>query len=85
MHEAKSVNTQPMKNFEGCFFEHWSIDEKSDVKVEKHLRVAELKLKVLEKRFWTFSISALQLEVTFQLSLAHLTVHLWTLCQKSVP
>ncbi len=29
------------------FFEQWAIDEKSEIKVEKHPQVAKLKLKVI--------------------------------------
>ena len=41
---SKSVNTQYIKNLND-FFEQWSVDGKSDVNIEKHPWVAELKLK----------------------------------------
>ncbi len=35
MHEAKSVNTQGIKNLNDLFSGQWSIVEKNEVKVEK--------------------------------------------------
>ena len=43
IHEAKVVNKQHIKNLR-FFFDNSSIDEKSEVKVEKHSLVAEMKL-----------------------------------------
>ena len=59
------------------------MDEKSEVKVEKHPLVVELKLKMVSDAIFTLSISALQKEVIFQMSVHFL--HLWTLCQKIGP
>ncbi len=50
-----------------AFFEQWSIVEKSGVKVEKRLLVAELKMKMAPVAYLTFSISASQPEGAFPL------------------
>ncbi len=67
---------------EWYFFDQGSIDEKTEVKVEKCHLVAELKLKMLNLQKVTFLISALPLGDTFQLW-THFS-HLWSLGQKSI-
>ncbi len=55
------------KKSERPFFEEGSIDEKSEVKLEKHPLVVELKFKMLNMQQSPFSISALPPGVSFQL------------------
>ncbi len=69
MLEAKSLNMQSIKILRKKFFEQLSIDKKSEVKLEKRPLLAELKLKMVSDMIFIFSISALPLEVTFQMSL----------------
>ena len=61
MHEAKSVNTQCIKNLNDPFFgqSQWSTDEKSEVKVGKHFLVAELRIKMSKLYHTPFLIPAL--------------------------
>ncbi len=76
INEAKIVNKHSKApNIWGEFFDNLSIDGKSEVKVEKHSLVAEVKWKTSPDAWFTFSISAQPLEVTFQMS-AHF-LHLY--------
>ncbi len=54
------------------------VDEKSDIRIEKHPLLAEIEN--VRKQFRTFLISALLLMVTFQMSVHFLDA--WTLCPK---
>ncbi len=65
------------KKSEWYFFDQGSIDGKSEVKVEKHHLVVELKLKVLDMQKVTFSISTPPPGGAFEL-LLHFS-HLWNI------
>ncbi len=60
-----------------------AIECKTTLKVVKYSLVVEVKLKMIPYPILTFSISALPLDVNYQMSVHFL--HLWTLCQKSSP
>ncbi len=64
------------------FFDQWSIDGKSEVKVEQRHLMEELKLKMLNMQKVTFSISTPPPGGTFEL-LLHFS-YLWNIAQKSI-
>ncbi len=70
------------KKSEWYFFDQGSIDGKSEVKVEKHHLLAELKLKMLNMQKVTFSILTPPPGGAFEL-LLHFS-YLWNIAQKIV-
>ena len=77
-----SIHNVDYQKSEWYFFDQGPIDGKSEVKVEKHHLVAELKLKMLNLQKVTFSISTLPPGDTFEFW-THFS-HLWTIGQKSI-
>ncbi len=84
-YQMQHLNTQSIKNLRQTFFQHWARECKSEVKVEKHPLVVEVKLKMVPDTILTFSIPALPQHVSFQMSAYLSQLCIWNLCQKSSP